>query len=166
MKKWLVGCVVWAVAGLGAGWAENTGHRRAVADLFAELGMGAVMEQTVASLAGQLMNAVEDDSGYHDAVDAFVKKYIGWDALRTDVENIYMQYFSEEEIRALIAFYQSPAGKKFAALSPAIAQELSALVHRQLTDNQDDLIQMMMDADFMVFKKYLDETAAPQPSGE
>ena len=166
MKKWVLGCVVWAVVGLGAGWADEAGHRQAVGDLFGELGMGAVMEETVATLAGQLMLAVEEDSGYHDAVDAFIKKYVGWDALRTDVENIYMLHFSEEEIRELIAFYQSPAGKKFVALSPAIAQELSALVHRQLTDNQDDLIQMMMDADFMVFKQYLDETAASQPSGE
>ena len=166
MKKWVLGGVVWAVVGLGAGWADEAGHRRAVADLFDLLGMRPVMEETLSNLTSEMISVVDVESGYQEAIDAFVQKYVGWDAIQSDIEDIYMRFFSEEDIRALIAFYSSPAGKKYAEFSPAVAEELSNLVQGRLIENRDDLIQMMMDADFLVFKKYLDESNASQPSGK
>jgi len=40
---------------------------------------------------------------------------------------IYHKYYSNEEIQALLAFYQTPVGKKSIAILPAITQESMAL---------------------------------------
>ncbi len=39
---------------------------------------------------------------------------------------IYDRHFSDEDIKKLIAFYETPAGKKFIAATPAITQESMA----------------------------------------
>ena len=40
---------------------------------------------------------------------------------------IYARHFSEDDLKALIAFYKSDAGKHFAAELPAVSQECVAL---------------------------------------
>ena len=167
MKRLGVCFLVWLVVGLGAGWADEASHRQAVEALFDQLGMEAVMNATVSQMAAAITGAVPEDMGYHDVVDAFVKKYLGWTALKPAVVDVYMRSFSEAEIRELSEFYQTDVGQKLVAVSPAMSQEISVLVHGRLVANQGDLIQMMMDADFLSFQQFLGAVGtpadAPQP---
>lgn len=167
MKTWAAGFWVWMIVGWSAGWADEASHRQAVEALFDQLGMEAMMNATVSQMAAAITGAVPEDMGYHDVVDAFVKKYLGWTALKPAVVDVYMRSFSEAEIRELSEFYQTDVGQKLVAVSPAMSQEISVLVHGRLVANQEDLIQMMMDADFLSFQQFLGAVGAsadaPQP---
>lgn len=51
----------------------------------------------------------------------------GIDDLMTMLEPVYRKHLSLKDIEDLIAFYESPVGRKFAAVSPLITQESMAV---------------------------------------
>ena len=162
---------VWTVMGIclglcGWSWADEASHRQAVEELFAQIDMAVTVDQTVQQVAAALTGAVPEDMGYRDAVDAYVHKYIGWEALKDEVVALYVKTFTEPEVQGLITFYNTEAGRKLLAQSPAIGQEVSASVHRRLVEHSPELKQMMMDADFKVFQNALnqDESLPADPT--
>lgn len=46
--------------------------------------------------------------------------------LATMIESVYARHFSADELRQLLAFYDTPIGKKLIALQPTLAQESMA----------------------------------------
>ncbi|HAL92357.1 MAG TPA: hypothetical protein DCM68_04960 [Verrucomicrobia bacterium] len=163
-RGWIlwIGCLL---AGGGSCWADEASHRQAVDELFAQIDMAATVDQTVQQVAAALTGAVPEDLGYRDVVDAYVRKYIAWEALKDEVAERYMQAFTEEEIGDLIAFYNTAAGRKLLAQSPVIGREVAVSVHRRLVEHSPELKQMMMDADFRAFQDSLsqDESLVADP---
>ena len=48
------------------------------------------------------------------------------DELAAQIESVYGRHFSVDELRALLAFYDTPVGKKLIAVQPTLAQESMA----------------------------------------
>lgn len=62
-------------------------------------------------------------------IDLFVQKFQGkvnTDAFVAMAVPIFDKYFSPEEIKNMIVFYESPTGRKMAAMLPALSAELRA----------------------------------------
>lgn len=164
-----VACFI--VLWLGAGswcWAGEASHRQAVEELFTQIDMALSVNQTVEQLSTVLMEAVPEEAGYRDVVDAYVRKYLGWEVLKDEVADLYQQAFTEPELRELITFYNTAAGRKLLAQSPLIGQAISASVHRRLVAHSPELKQMMMDADYQAMWRAVDQevnppAAAPAP---
>jgi len=65
-----------------------------------------------------------------DAPDTFWKDImaeVNPDSMENMVIPIYQKHFSEKDIKAINAFYDTPAGKKFIRVQPAIMQESMAI---------------------------------------
>ncbi len=65
-----------------------------------------------------------------DAPDKFWKDVmaeVNPDSMENMVIPIYQKHFSEKDIKAINAFYDTPAGKKFIRVQPAIMQESMAV---------------------------------------
>lgn len=78
-------------------------------------------EQTKAPAAKQ---SVLDS--YQAKANAALDQAIGWPKLKPDMVKLYTTNFSESELKDLVAFYQSPLGKKVlenAATDPAIGPD-------------------------------------------
>ncbi len=58
--------------------------------------------------------------------DSFQKNFDRQRALQ-QIAGIYDKHFSDDEVRGLLDFFSSPLGRKFAAESPKIAKEISAV---------------------------------------
>ena len=136
-------------------------HRAAVEELFTQLDMPATVNQTVMQIAATLTGAAAEDGEYKDAVDAYVRKYVGWEALKDEMIALYMKIFTEKEINELIAFYNTSTGRKLLAQSPEIGATVAATVHRRLVEHSPELKQMMMETDFKAFKDALGQDNAP-----
>ncbi len=57
--------------------------------------------------------------------------------------DIYKKYLTIEDLRAVIAFYESPAGKRFTAVMPAIAEESMAVGEAWGRNLSERVIQRM-----------------------
>ena len=57
---------------------------------------------------------------------------IGWEQLKGDLIAVYTDTFSEEELRQLLAFYQSPVGQKVLQNMPQLTAESARLTQQRL----------------------------------
>jgi hypothetical protein len=57
---------------------------------------------------------------------------LNWTEMRSLFIEVYSSTFSQEEIDGLIAFYNTPVGKAFAAKQPEIAQKTNSIVQQRM----------------------------------
>lgn len=141
--------------------ADEASHRKAVEELFSRIDMAATVDQTAMQVSAALNGAAAEDEGYQDVVREYVRKYVSWEPMKDEIITLYMKAFTEQEIRDLVAFYNSPAGRKLLAQSPAIGQEVAASVNRRLVKHSPELKKMLMDADFKAFQDVLGQDGLP-----
>ena len=163
-NKNLADAFVGAAAGKAASPSTPASHRKAVEELFNQIDMPGTVNQTVVQVSAALTGAAAEDGVYKDAVDAYVRKYVGWDAMKEEIIALYMKTFTEKEITELITFYNTSAGRKVLAQSPEIGATISVSVHNRLVEHSAELKQMMMETDFKVFKDALGQEYAPSPN--
>ena len=58
----------------------------------------------------------------------YMYETMGWETLREPLIRIVMKYFSDQELRDVIAFYQTPSGKAVAEKSPQMNIEMSEVI--------------------------------------
>ena len=78
----------------------------------------------------QQMNAVDlapeakqEFSAIQQDLMEWVNSFFGWEAMKDLYVDIYVEVFSEDELKELIAFYQSPLGQKMIAKMPELMQK-------------------------------------------
>lgn len=120
-KKILAGCLLLLVS-LMAVTAQDakSAKQKDIKKLMDLTGSGdlgvQVVKQMVASFKVEMPNVPQK------FWDDFMKEVKGEDLVNLVIP-IYDKHFSHEDIKGLIAFYESPVGKKFVSKLPAITQE-------------------------------------------
>jgi len=81
------------------------------------------------SSAPQVLNApsAADRQNQVKAAEAVFKNNFDQQRALQQITGIYDKHFSEDEVKGLLDFFSSPLGQKFAAESPKIAREVSAV---------------------------------------
>ena len=151
-----------ASAGKPAPASTPAGHRAAVEQLFEQIDMPETVNRSVMQISAALTGAAAEDGAYKDAVDAYVRKYVSWVALKDEIVALYMKKFTEKEVMDLIAFYNTATGRKLLAETPDIGATISVTVHKRLVDHSPELKQMMMETDFKAFKVALSDDTPPE----
>ena len=91
---------------------------------------------------------------YQAKANAALDQAIGWNKLKPDMVKLYTTNFSESELKDLVAFYQSPLGKKVLEKMP------------QLTQQSAQMTQAKLESAVPVVNKLLaDMTAELEPKG-
>jgi hypothetical protein len=87
---------------------------------------------------------------YMDEMKAVMKEELSWEKLEPEMVNVYVQVYSEEELRELNEFYSSPLGRKFIEKMPvlmkATMQMTQSMIQRMIP--RLDEIQERMAAEF------------------
>ena len=74
--------------------------------------------EKIASMQGKIM-------------DIMVKE-MGWDNLKEDFIDIYVDVFTKEELEGIIAFYKTPVGQKFIKKQPELMQKSMQISQKQM----------------------------------
>ncbi|HEX5841832.1 MAG TPA: DUF2059 domain-containing protein [Pseudomonas sp.] len=69
---------------------------------------------------------------YQAQANAALEQAVGWDKLKPDMVKLYTSNFSEQEMRDLIAFYESPLGKKVLEKMPTLTAQSAQLTQSKL----------------------------------
>jgi uncharacterized protein len=69
---------------------------------------------------------------YQAKANTALDQAIGWDKLKPDMVKLYTTNFSESELKDLVAFYQSPLGKKVLEKMPQLTQQSAQLTQAKL----------------------------------
>ncbi|MCW2270287.1 hypothetical protein D3C77_26180 [compost metagenome] len=69
---------------------------------------------------------------YQAKANAALDQAIGWNKLKPDMVKLYTRTFTESELKDLVAFYQSPLGKKVLEKMPQVTQQSAQLTQQKL----------------------------------
>jgi len=104
--------------------------------LFQLMQTDSVVEKMMNSMLPIMMNSIpqQQDSTAKSLMDATMKKMtqvmldITKRLLNEDMVGLYDKYFTERDIKDLVAFYRSSAGKKMIAVSPELDKEMMTIL--------------------------------------
>jgi hypothetical protein len=123
--------------------ADNNAHLQQVETLFRLTNMEQKVDQSIDSVMQLQLSQNPQLSQRASEMRAFFEKYIGWDAMKSDITDMYLQTFSEDELKAINAFYITPAGQKVITALPVLVQQRNQLAMQRLQENIGELRQIV-----------------------
>ena len=123
--------------------ADDKGHMEQVDILFKLTRMEEKIDESVASIAQLQLRQNPALAAKSDQLMAFLEKYIGWNAVKADLYALYMQTFTEDELKTINNFYITPTGQKVIVIVPQLVQERNRLAMQRLQENVGELQKIM-----------------------
>jgi hypothetical protein len=71
---------------------------------------------------------------YQAKANAALDKAIGWDKLKPEMVKLYTSNFTEQELKDLVKFYQSPLGQKIVQKMPQVTEQSAELTQTHLQE--------------------------------
>ena len=128
----------------GLSVADDQSHLEQVEILFKLTRMEQKINDSVDSVAQlQLRQNPNLDAAKRQQLMAFLEKHIGWKAVRGDLYEMYMQTFTEEELKTINDFYITTTGQKVIVIVPQLVQERNRLAMQRLQQNIGELKAIM-----------------------
>lgn len=119
--------------------AGTDSHRQEVETLFRLIHMEQKIDDSVQTVAQLQIRQEPALAGKQEILTAFLEKYIGWNAIKDDLAAMYLQTFTEEELKAMNAFYITPTGQKVITIVPQLVQQRNRLAMQRLQEHIDEL---------------------------
>ncbi len=127
--------------------ADDQSHLEQVNILFKLTRMQQKINESVESVAQlQLRQNPDLDAAKREQLMAFLERHIGWNAVKADLYEMYMQTFTEDELKTINDFYITTTGQKVIVIVPQLVQERNRLAMLRLQQNIGEL-QAIMSAD-------------------
>lgn len=128
-------------------------------------GLKASMEETFMGTIEAAMAQLRKTGGealsqkVTEVARGFFKENYKWEVLRPIYVEAYAAEFSDEELKGLLAFYESPVGKKFVEKNGAMSRKAAMAVNAKMQDKMPTLQAAMMAA----VKKHLEGMQGAKP---
>lgn len=123
------------LCGSTSGVAQQMDARaQAAAELLNVMGYQQEADKGVEQIVGQFtaMQPVGSDTAFVTALRNFMEENFTWERLKPEYVRIYADLFTTEELRQMIAFYQTPTGQKLVQLRPEITERSMQLAQRMM----------------------------------
>jgi uncharacterized protein len=125
--------------------ADPKSHRKAAEDLLRTMNVERQMQAAIDQTLDAQVKANPVVALYRDVMKRFLTKHMAWDSLKDEIIAIYADAFSEEELREINQFYQTPVGRKVVEKTPELVGKGMQLGARRVQMNQAELQQMIQD---------------------
>ena len=125
--------------------ADDKGHMEQVDILFKLTRMEQKINESVESVAQLQLRQNPALAAKSDQLMAFLERHIGWNAVKADLYAMYMQTFTEDELKTINDFYITPLGQKVIVTVPQLVQERNRLAMQRLQENVGELQAILSD---------------------
>jgi hypothetical protein len=137
----LLGAGSWPLAGS----ADADSHRQAIERLFELTDMRQKIEESVDNVLLMQINQNPSLAQHETLVRQFLEQTIGWQGLKEDLTQMYLQTFTEDEVNEMNAFYGSPTGRKVITQLPDLVQQRNRLAMQRLQAHIGELQQLIQE---------------------
>jgi uncharacterized protein len=123
--------------------ADSASHEKVAEELLMTVDADNLMKQSMAQMI-QLQIQQNPQLGlYEQVLQRFVEKYMSWESLRPDLIALYTQAFTEDELREIVAFYQSPVGQKAIKAIPTLMAQGGQIGVKRIQEHLPELQAMI-----------------------
>lgn len=127
MKRIAILCLVLVCAAPLAAWSQDakpaSSHRAATEELLRLMGVEKSSVEAAQAYFDVMVQQNEQMADFKDVLMKWVQNTLSWDKMGPRMTDLYMQTFTEAEIRELTAFYKTPVGQKTLQQMPTLLQE-------------------------------------------
>lgn len=88
---------------------------------------------------------------------------LSWDNLKDDYITIYTDFFTPDDMRGIIRFYNSPVGKKFLEKQPELMQRSMQISQKQMMEIMPKVRALTEEFKAMVMETRKKEAGVPMP---
>ncbi len=127
-------------------FADKKSHRKAAEDLLQVVGVEKQLQTAIDQMLDVQVKANPAIAPYKETMRSFLMKHMSWSGLKEDLITIYVDAFTEKELKEIKSFYLTPTGKKMARMMPELMSKGMQLGVKRVQDNQSELRQMIQDA--------------------
>jgi hypothetical protein len=78
---------------------------------------------------------------YAEVMRAFLQKHASFAAMEDDLIKLYSEAYSEEDVVALVAFYETPLGQRVITATPTISAKAAAMVTERMNALMPQLLK-------------------------
>lgn len=139
----MMACLLFWLVGAQAQTPEKSKHYRAAEELLLTMNMKQVIDE---SLEQMLALQLKNNPSLQPAaatLKEFFGKYMSWEALREDYIKIYMEEFTEEELKDMKSFFKTDTGKKMAAKQSILMMKGAQLGQSKVQEHMSELQEML-----------------------
>lgn len=123
-------------------------------------GFDAVMNGAITNMAAHGLPP-DGVNEIRTAIDKWYDQEINFDDIRPKLVDIYMQNFTEDDLKQLVSFYQSPVGQKTIKNLPTVMRD-GAMIAQEYTKAKIATLNAQLTP---ILMKYRDKMQAAAPGG-
>lgn len=116
---------------------------KAAEQLLSEIEMESVFTKIISDTLQLEVDRNPQMRPYQDVMEQFLRKYLSYNSLKSEMIEIYASEFTAAELHELTAFYKSDLGKKSIQKMPSLMQKGSQLGMQRLQQNAHELEKMI-----------------------
>jgi hypothetical protein len=93
--------------------------------------------------AGGMMELTDE---LRQVIRGFMDEFFAYEELEPEFIRIYTDQFTEEEVRAITAFYRTPAGMRMVERTPEITAAIQVITMQRMQEHMPVLMERVMEA--------------------
>ncbi len=136
--------VAFVTAGGTAG-ADDKSHKAAAEQLLKAADVEKNLEKVIDVVLEQQLKANPQLAPAKVVMQKFFKRHLSYTALKDDMIKLYVEEFTEDELKKLADFYATPLGKKMVTKMPVLTQKGGDLGMKRVQENADELRKLIED---------------------
>lgn len=123
--------------------AGEISHRQAAEKVLSLGGMEKALVQSIEQMLNIQIRQKPSLAPYREVMSKFLKKYMSYENLKDDIVAIYMEEFTEKELLEILAFYETPTGRKTIEKMPQLMAKGAQLGVLRIQQNIGELQEMI-----------------------
>jgi len=127
----------------GISLADTDSHRQAVETLFKLTHMEQKVNESVDNVLLIQLQQSPQLEPHRQALDDFLQRHIGWASMKDEIAAMYMEMFSEKELKEMNAFYMTPTGQRVITDVPQLVQRRNQLAMQHMQENIGELQKLI-----------------------
>jgi hypothetical protein len=134
--------VVLLLLGSGASAADKA-TTDAAFELMDVLQLKALLAETIEQSTAAEIEKNPALGPYRQVFLDFMNKHMGYDSIKADLATMYAEAFTAQELKQLVAFYQTPVGRKSIQKMPELMAKGGQYGEQKVRDNIGELQTMI-----------------------
>ena len=132
-------------------------HREAVKQLMEVTRVRELTQQSMDEVMKSQMEQMPQLKPYEGIMQTFVREQMDWSILEPEFTRIYLDVFTEKELRDMVAVYKTPIGQVMLAKMPQLLAKSNEFTQKRLQAGLPILMQRLQAA-------MQEKSAAPAPT--
>ena len=125
--------------------ASEQTHRQAAEALLSLMDMDKLMSESIDQMLDMQVKQNPAIGQFKAQMKTFLSKYMSWASMKDDMIKIYTDEFTEQELKELLAFYQTPLGKKTVQKMPKLMAKGAELGQQRVQQHLPELQQAIQE---------------------